>query len=155
LPGNEFQPVADRGLLGGIGLALVKVTMARRQNITSDWALFFIVAALTTAGFLAVAAFSNHPARPGDDWRRTASGWQRTAAWPVAIENSSANPSSLVGGGRAGKIPRWDTHPAVLAFVQLVGVLAALRFFAAPAPLSFRDWLALLTQSFRASAFGS
>jgi len=155
LAAKAFRLRACRRALGGIGLALVLGKMARRQNNTSDWALFFIVAAFAVAGLLTVTAWPKSPAGNADQWRRTAAGWERATAWPIASGLRAVSAPLAASSAKASAHPRYDTHPAVLALLQIVGTLTALGIFAAPAPQSIRGWLAVLTQSFRASAFGS
>jgi len=89
-----------------------------------------------------------------DEWRRTAHGWERSAAWLVA----SGEPVEVAKGPSShlsGKM-RFDTHPIVLAFAQVVGTLLAL-FAAAPGfgrPQGI-GLLSAISRSFRASVFGS
>jgi hypothetical protein len=80
-----------------------------------------------------------------------AHGWEQTTDWQVS---AIARPTATVTTAR----PRFDSHPAALALVQVVGTLLALYGFpvGASQPASgSRNWLDLLARSFRASAFGS
>jgi hypothetical protein len=130
-------------------------TMAQGQNNTSHWALVLIAGAFAVAGFLTVTGWSKLPEGNADQWRRTAAGWERATQWPTAIGLRRVSTALQASSAKAPTPARYDTHPAVLALLQIVGTLTALRMFASPAPQSFRGWLAMLTQSFRASAFGS
>jgi hypothetical protein len=129
--------------------------MAGRQNNTSHWALFFVASAFAVAGLLTVTAGPKRPEGNADQWRRTAAGWERATQWPTAIGLAPDRTALTARSAKPATHQRYDTHPAVLALLQIVGTLTALRMFAAPAPQSFRGWLAMLSQSFRASAFGS
>jgi hypothetical protein len=156
LAGNEFRLPDERHVLAGIGLALVMGKMSRRDNITSGWALLLIlVAAFAVTGFLTLTAWSKLPANNADQWRRTAAGWERSTQWPMASGSRAVSAPLPSSAAKTSTDERYDTHPAVLALLQIVGTLTALGIFAAPAPQSIRGWLAVLTQSFRASAFGS
>jgi hypothetical protein len=83
-----------------------------------------------------------------DDWRRTAEGWERmtprqSTAAPIPPNNA--------------KPFRFDSHPAVLALCQLILSLFGLslcHYRSSESRTGWSDWLALLTRSFRASAFG-
>jgi hypothetical protein len=92
-----------------------------------------------------------------DDWRRTANGWERNSHWQASAAASDFRDSRVgpaTKGPRAGRI---DTHPAVLALMQLVGALLALYAFpprSSPSWLPGGRWSALLAESFQASAFG-
>src|SRR5262245_14623220 len=109
-----------------------------------------IVAVLV--GLLVVAEYS--PLRRvshGDDWRRTSTGWEQVSRW------KSATPRTVLPPRQNGRQIRIDTHPAVLALIQLVGALFAMQAFPTGSRrlLSKRSsWRTLLTRSFRASAFG-
>jgi hypothetical protein len=160
LPGNDFRRSADCRAPGGIGLAYVIGTMARGQNNTSYGALLLIGAAMAGAGFLTVTASSKLPAGRAEQWRRTTVGWEHAAAWiktndPRVIDLQSVSAPSPRTRATALTSRRYDTHPAVLALLQIVGTLTALAMFAAPVAPSFRGWRAMLRQSFRASVFGS
>ncbi len=155
LAGKEFQRAVGCVLADGIGLAISIGTMAHGRNNTSDWILLLSVAVIAGVGFLTVAAWSKTPTSRADQWRRTSAGWERATEWPVFREIRTVSrplPASAISKANDS---RYDTHPAVLAFLQIIGVLAALSVFTVPAPQTFRGWRALLKQSFRASAFGS
>ena len=106
---------------------------------------------------LSVGAFDPAPSVRSDDWRRTANGWELTSTWfrPIA---PSAKDSQPKHHATASISTRFDTHPAGLALLQLVGGLTALAAFA-PLPASATShrphWKVALARSFRASAFGS
>jgi len=94
-----------------------------------------------------------------DGWRRTELGWEQVASWNERAMATAAVPVVHWPSPLPAKAsPRWDTHPAALALVQLAVALFAL--FAMPA-----DWrqaesklLArlpeLIAKSFRATPFG-
>jgi len=89
-----------------------------------------------------------------EEWRRTAHGWERSSAWLVAASGPAASlPKQSV---QSPANFRLDTHPIVLAFVQVLGTLLAL-FTVAPnaAWPSHGGLLAAISRSFRASVFGS
>jgi len=89
-----------------------------------------------------------------DDWRRTANGWERISAWPTfTFDMAPRRPQPTPATPHAQH--RFDTHPAVLALLQLVGVLLALVAFGSQSSRNQEDWKSLLARSFRASAFGS
>jgi hypothetical protein len=97
------------------------------------------------------------PIRSGDEWRRTADGWERTGHWEQQSSAGSAFERPL-NAERMGKKVRFDTHPAVLALFQLVATFLALKAFPYGRERSITaagEWKALLARSFRASAFGS
>jgi hypothetical protein len=82
------------------------------------------------------------------DWRRTANGWERTDRWAVKpLALPLATHQAAVG-------TRLDPHPAAVALVQLVAVLAALAFFSRPLAHS-RGLVSAISSSYRASFFGS
>jgi hypothetical protein len=88
----------------------------------------------------------------GDDWRRTATGWEHVGHWEHPIDRFN-----LPLPAHSDKAGRFDTHPAVLALLQLVVALLALNAFPripARAASSSGNLVALLARSFRASAFG-
>jgi hypothetical protein len=93
----------------------------------------------------------------GDNWRRTANGWERTTNWrPVGLVNLIRPPADPHATKPADG-SRIDTHPAALALVEIVGALVALYVF--PAQHSELVWAArnlpaAISRSFRASAFG-
>jgi hypothetical protein len=98
-------------------------------------------------------------ARPAsqDDWRRTASGWERATTWSKPVLAAARINQPQYAGYRTFR-SRFDTHPAGLALLQLVGALIALAAFrssGAPATGRRPHWKAALARSFRASAFGS
>jgi len=116
-------------------------------------AVFFFVG-LGLAGYFPLGG----QVSSGDEWRRTADGWQRIADWPSAkvsgrfVQASSARAVDRVQSARL------DTHPAVLALVELVAILLALYSFpfGRQRPLTPRDgWIRFLARSYRASVFGS
>jgi hypothetical protein len=92
----------------------------------------------------------SHP----DEWRRTAHGWERSNPWLVAsgepVASMKASPS------HSSAKMRFDTHPIVLAFAQVVGTLLALLAaapgFGHPQHVGV---LSAISRSFRASVFGS
>jgi hypothetical protein len=111
------------------------------------------LAVIAIAFVLVLALLSGRPHMTpnADPWRRTAHGWEQTTDWQVS---AIARPTATVTTAR----PRFDSHPAALALVQVVGTLLALYGFpvGASQPASgSRNWLDLLARSFRASAFGS
>jgi hypothetical protein len=81
----------------------------------------------------------------------------------IACVGSAFAQSHAVFGGETHDAfiaaPRWDTHPIVLAFVQLAGVLAAIVVFPRPgvARLAWleEDVRTFFRRSYRASFFGS
>ena len=90
----------------------------------------------------------------GDDWRRTAAGWERMNNWTVSA-SAAVFPLLADHQPAAAKSIRFDTHPGVLAFGELVVVLLALYAFrSSPMLPSVHHWPTLLARSFRASAFG-
>ncbi len=106
---------------------------------------------------LSVGTFQAAPSAHHDEWRRTAHGWERAAAWakPASLSAKSNQPKRVSSSGFSG---RFDTHPAALALVQLVGALTALAAFtpfSACVTAHRPHWKAVLARSFRASAFGS
>jgi len=117
--------------------------------------------ALLFLGGLGLAGYLPFGDRPslGDDWRRTAHGWERIDQWsPPPAHRSDSNHQSPANAIRHAASGRLDTHPAVLALAELVGVLVALWSFPATSPGSGRfagGCSAFLARSFRASAFGS
>jgi hypothetical protein len=118
----------------------------RRNSITSKLAAIAI--AIVMVCFVCRNSHS-------DDWRRTASGWERMGNWTM---NASAAVFPLLADHHpaTAKASRFDTHPAVLAFGELVAVLLALYAFrSSPILPAASQWPALLARSFRASAFGS
>jgi hypothetical protein len=117
----------------------------------SGLAFYSAVAALAAAGFLALGApLHKQPSPRIDDWRRTANGWERQEQWPISTHIA-------VSQLRASPGPRtpMNTHPAVLALGQLVGVFAVLGVFSPLRSRQSRGWAAAVGRSFRASAFGS
>jgi hypothetical protein len=89
-----------------------------------------------------------------EEWRRTAQGWERSTMWLVVASGPAESIKS--SPARVSAKIRFDTHPIVLAFVQVVGTLLA--FFAAAAYRQRPEHGGLLSailRSFRASAFGS
>jgi len=124
-----------------------------RFRFTASVAIILLAAALAT---LTVGSFGSAPPTARDDWRRTANGWERAAAWPKAIAHSAANLRSQAPGTPIFH-GRFDTHPAALALAELVGSLIALAVFASPsrAKTGHIHWTTILSRSFRASAFGS
>src|SRR5262245_52137274 len=77
---------------------------------------------------LSVGGLGSPPTAGRDDWRRTAHGWERTTAWRIsAAPDRKINPAQT--SKKAAKYTRFDTHPAALAFVQLIGALTALAAF--------------------------
>jgi hypothetical protein len=107
-------------------------------------------------GSLTIGSYGSAPGAARDDWRRTANGWERAAAWPKSIAHSAANLRSQAPGKPIFQ-GRFDTHPAALALAELVGSLIALAVFASPsrAKTGHIHWTTILSRSFRASAFGS
>jgi hypothetical protein len=94
----------------------------------------------------------------GDEWRRTANGWERIGHWQTTTASMALDRTPLTNSSPGAVIGRFDTHPAGLALVQLVAVLLALYSFPSrlhPSAASHDGWLTLLARSFRASAFGS
>jgi hypothetical protein len=114
---------------------------------------FLPIAVIATVFAVGLALLSGRPpAGPsGDQWRRTANGWERKSDWQVS---AIAYPSAVAPTARQ----RFDSHPAVLALVQVIGTLLAMHCFPVGASQSASrgpNWLDLLGRSFRASAFGS
>jgi hypothetical protein len=125
--------------------------MTRRNSVISGLALYGAMAALAAAGFLALGApLHKHPAAKVDDWRRTASGWERVGHWPVSTDSGTARPATSPTL-RASM----NTHPAVLALGQLVGVLVVLGLFSSSQSHASGGLIGRVSRSFRASAFGS
>jgi hypothetical protein len=103
-----------------------------------------------------------------DSWRRTEQGWERVTNWNDSQVVTTVTPPVFHSPPplSANASPRWDTHPAALAFVQLAAVCSA--FLAFPAGhrwspglgnrlshgLSLRRLPQFVANSFRASAFG-
>jgi len=94
----------------------------------------------------------------GDDWRRTANGWERALHWEVGASTFSLQATSQKPGHSLAQPARVDSHPAVIALVELVFSLLGLYWFpfGSSAATAFHcpNWRALLVRSFRASAFG-
>jgi hypothetical protein len=91
-----------------------------------------------------------------DGWRRTASGWERRKDWAL-IDKGSVLYLASAGGPIAASI-RWDTHPAVLALVQIVVVVVGYATFPAQRRVgnaTENSWRDAVAQSFQASVFGS
>ena len=111
----------------GTNLALDAPEIKERFTMSSrNWRTAFLltaaVCALAAFGFAgstyAQAAAATPAAAPIDDgWRRTATGWEQTAAWRLAATTSPA--------------PTWrvDFHPAALALLQALVIGAAFRVF--------------------------
>jgi hypothetical protein len=96
---------------------------------------------------------------PDDGWRRTELGWEHVAAWNEPAMATATVPVFHRPTPEPAKTsPRWDTHPAALALVQL-GV-AFFALFAMPADWRLTDLRpltrlpVLIAKSFRASPFG-
>jgi len=94
----------------------------------------------------------------GNEWRRTAHGWERSDRWPstTGTTQSAESPRSVTKGlGHNGH--RTDAHPAALALTQLVASMLALAIFSprGQSMLSETSLSAILARSFRASVFGS
>src|SRR5262245_28974636 len=89
-----------------------------------------------------------------DCWRRTAVGWERTDDWSGPGNAASVSDAENPVTGSS----RYDSHPAALALAEIV--LVGMAFYVFPRsqePLATRSgkgWLALLSDSFRVSAFG-
>src|SRR4051812_36174438 len=106
---------------------------------------------------LSVGAVNDAGPASRDDWRRTANGWERATAWSKPVLAAARINQPHYAGYRTFR-GRFDTHPAGLALLQLVGALVALAAFrssGAPATGRRPHWKAALARSFRASAFGS
>ena len=107
---------------------------------------------LTLLGGLALATAAT--ATADENWRRTAQGWERIETWRAPQQTFG------VSAVTSANAPRWDTHPAALAFIELAAVIAAMIAFPRPnQSAQWRwlkaDWRAALAKSFRASVFGS
>src|SRR5262245_18858095 len=61
----------------------------------------------------------------GDNWRRTADGWERVESWRVTPPAPTRTAAAVASA-------RWDVHPAVVVLVQGVAVLAAMIVFPRP-----------------------
>src|SRR4029077_16866982 len=96
-----------------------------RARIAAAGAIMLIGAALSC---LSVGAFSSAAPSHHDDWRRTANGWERTASGPKTAALPAKNNASQPATYREFH-GRFDTHPAALALLQLVGALGALAAF--------------------------
>src|SRR5688572_25538602 len=125
----------------------------RRWPISSEIMTAMIASALVGACIIALV---DSPARPSsaDDWRRTATGWERASHWrSPAILITSDEPARHVSNSG-----RFDTHPAVIALLQLTATLFVLSAYPARKSVISENRIAFPTQiarSFRASAFGS
>jgi len=124
------------------------------DRIATVGAIVLIAAVLSC---LSIGASSSGRPLPHDDWRRTAGGWERATAWPKPAVQWTSNRQSKLAKNRLSN-GRLDTHPAALALVQLAGAIGALAASASSASrvrARRSHWKAILTRSFRASAFGS
>jgi hypothetical protein len=102
---------------------------------------------------IAFLAFNLACLSPADDWRRTATGWQRMSDWSMSASTFALAADQTLPVAR--NIGRIDTHPAVLALGELVAALLGLYAFRSSRILpAARHWPALIARSFRASAFG-
>jgi hypothetical protein len=122
-----------------------------------EW-LAFAAIAVATAG-ICVSFGRSDKTRTDDGWRRTSAGWEK-----VAVGAGSASATQHAPAFRGRNVPsrkeqRWDTHPAVLAVLQLAAVLA---LFAMPMGWRIGNSGAgrilarlprLIANSFQASAF--
>src|SRR5262245_3068574 len=101
---------------------------------------------------LSVGGFGSPPPVRHDDWRRTAHGWERSTAWQIpAVPRLNANQSQKPKN--TANQTRFDTHPAALALLQLVGALTALAYFTPTAAVKSTrgpHWKTALSRSFRA-----
>ena len=70
-----------------------------------------------------------------DGWRRTALGWERTAAWTEPTNHGRPRDRFLSADENRQSAARWDFHPALLVGLQLVAVTLG---FAAWPPTSAR-----------------
>ena len=123
----------------------------RRWLSSSD-----IPAALVAAALLGACIFaffhSYDSSASVDDWRRTATGWERSTHWQLPAAQTQ-NPAQLSPNRR-----RFDTHPAVIALTQLTAALLVLTAFPTGRSIVTADptaWPTQIARSFRASAFGS
>lgn len=122
-----------------------------------EW-LMFAAIAVVTAGICVSFRHSDKP-QAEDGWRRTSAGWEKVAAGAGSASATQHNPAFHTSNMPPRKLQRWDTHPAVLAVLQLAAVLA---LFAMPIGWRIDDSGAgrtlarlprLVANSFRASAF--
>ena len=122
----------------------------------------FFGAALAVAVCLLGVAIQQVQSQPSaaDDWRRTNVGWERAGQWKMFASAQVSMPERDSDKNRdrqAMSLQRLDTHPAVLALLQLVGVLVAVASYPAQGTLQAPAAPALgatVSKSFRASAFG-
>jgi hypothetical protein len=117
--------------------------------------IFCSVALIALLVGLAAQQLVSLPPAPrvnADDWRRTATGWERNDRWLINRDILSLpyKPSEPSSSKR-----RFDTHPAALALWQLAAALAALVYFRErPRQLTLKSLRSFISRSFRASAFG-
>jgi hypothetical protein len=67
-----------------------------------------------------------------DGWRRTPEGWERIDSWTTEVAANAADldyPLSAPKFDDQAERGRCDSHPAALAFAQLLAVGAAFFFF--------------------------
>ena len=115
-----------------------------------------IVSAIIVAASVGMCAIvfidPQAPSTSADDWRRTASGWERSNTWQIAASQPTVSQPSPPARGR------FDTHPAVIALAQLTAGLLVLASFPVQQKRSENPdfaFSARIAQSFRASVFGS
>jgi hypothetical protein len=145
-PLHRHRPCLTQGAMAQAPLTLARVATAGT-----------IVLIGVVLSCLSVGAFDPTPSVRRDDWRRTENGWERKSAWsrPAVLFAKRSLPKHQT---TVSIHTRFDTHPAALALIQVVGALSALAAFAPLRALGKAHrphWKATLARSFRASAFGS
>lgn len=134
--------------------------MAERIHQHRKWLAFgAIVLVLTIPCLLGTSWASRKDSTDDDGWRRTDRGWERVATWNQPAMATTTVPFFHSPRPVPAKTsPRWDTHPAVLAFAQLAAVFVALLALPDGSRISgakfFAHLPALVAKSFRASPFG-
>jgi len=124
------------------------------SGIAKCGVIALVLLGLFMAGYLPTGGHVSQ----GDDWRRTTNGWQRMSQWQIGISTAAFEAPPVIQANQRAETGRFDTHPAVLALLQLVATLLALYAFpfrSTPSPPLARHLPTLLARSFRASAFGS
>jgi hypothetical protein len=126
-----------------------------------EW-LAFVAIAVATAG-ICVSFRQSDKTQVEGGWRRTSAGWEKVAVGAGSASATQRSPAfhttNMASNMASRNEQRWDTHPAVLAVLQLAAVLALFAM-----PMGWRTGSSgagrvlarfprLVANSFRASAF--
>ena len=122
-----------------------------------EWLAFVVIAVATAA--ICVSFGQSERTQVEDGWRRTSAGWEKVAVGAGSASATQQSPAFHTTNMPSRKVQRWDTHPAVLAVLQLAAVLALFAM-----PMGWRTGSSgagrvlarlprLVANSFRASAF--